>query len=102
MAYPNQIFACQKSAAKLERYAEKASRRVVNEKLYELGKSYHDGLPLAVIDGWLEDEGFGKVIDGIYCGNDGKILEQVGPHSWFAMTWHRMQSGRYEIVAYLS
>src|ERR1039458_7312714 len=85
-------------------YYEKSARKAVNCKLDMLGKSYYVGLtePLLRIDSWLHEEGFTALSDGVYCGEDGRIHEQVGPHTWLSLTWYRMESGRYEIVAYLS
>ena len=37
-----------------------------------------------------------------YCGRDGHSVEKIGNWSWLSLSWHRMDSGRYEIVAYLS
>ena len=82
---------------------EKAARKAVNDKLYKLGREYHEGLTgvLHRIGSFLCEEGFTNLSDGIYCG-DGHTHEQVGPHTWLALSWHKMQSGRYEVVAYLS
>jgi hypothetical protein len=81
---------------------EKRARTVLNTKLYNLGCTDHDGLPLHLIDGWLTEEGFNSLTEGIYCGHEGGVHEQVGPHTWLALTYYRMESGRYEVVAYLS
>jgi hypothetical protein len=97
----NQIFESHKSEAKMERAAELRARKAVNHKLADVSRTYHVGLPIGVIADWLAEEGF-ELRDGIYCGEDGRIHEQVGPHTWLSLTWHKMESGRYEIVAYLS
>lgn len=64
--------------------------------------TYHHGLALAEIDAILEAEGFRPLEPAIYCGADGRIHEQVGERTWLSLSWHKMESGRYEIVAYLS
>jgi len=95
----NQLFES-KAETKMERHEELAARKAVNRKLQKMG-NYHDGIPAGMIGEWLVEEGF-EMEDAIYCGEDGRVHEQVGSHTWLAMTWHRMESGRYEIVAYLS
>jgi len=65
--------------------------------------NYHNALPLADIDAILESEGFQPLEEAIYCGRDGRMRQQVGPKTWLAMSWHKMEeTGRYEVVAYLS
>lgn len=97
----NQIFESHKSEARMERHAEMKAQKAINRKLYLLP---YDGLAetLHTIDGWLVEEGFSALSDGVYCGEDGRIHEQVGPHTWLSLSWYKMESGRYEIVAYLS
>ena len=80
---------------------ERRAMRAVNAKLHEMGRVYHHGLPIHIIAGWLEEEGFSPMEAAIYCGAQGRVHEQVGPHTWLALTWYKMESGRYEIVAYL-
>jgi hypothetical protein len=82
--------------------SERNARNRANAALYELGTHYHESLNCAIfdIDAILIRNGFDGLEEGIYCGRDGRVNEQVGPRTWFSMTWHRMESGRYEIVAY--
>lgn len=84
------------------RSQEKRAMAAVNRKLHTLGQRYHKGLPLAEVSAMLTEEGFSGMSDGVYCGSEGRVHEQVGPHTWLALSWYRMESGRYEIVAYLS
>ena len=63
---------------------------------------YADGLQLEEIDTILQSNGFNGLEAAIYCGADGASHEQVGPRTYFKMTWHKMESGRYELVAYVS
>ena len=81
---------------------ERVARRKANAELYTLGLKYHESIPLTWLDSVLAEAGFNPTEGAIYCGRDGRILEQVGERSWLSMTWHKGESGRYEIVAYLS
>lgn len=64
---------------------------------------YFDGLPLQDISNILEDNEF-KTDDmqGIYCGADGHVKISVSDKSDLILTWHKMASGRFEVVAYIS
>jgi len=82
---------------------ERKARVKANAKLVELGRVYHDGLALDKLDAILSENGFNTLESAIYCGRDGRSHEQVGERTWLSLTWHKMeQTGRYEIVAYLS
>lgn len=82
---------------------EKTARRRANEDFYKLGLRYHDGLPISEIDAILEAHGFSVLEEAIYCGRKGSAHEQVGPFTWFTMSWHKMEvTGRYEVTAYVS
>lgn len=83
--------------------AERRSRHAFNRALQKLTVNcYFDAIPVTLLDEQLRLHGFSFLQDGIYCGADGQINEQVGPNTWLAMSWHRMESGRYEIVVYVS
>jgi len=85
------------------RQFEVKARRQANKQLSDLCSIYHDGLPIRQIDEILTASGFNKLEDAIYCGRDARMHEQVGAYTWFSMTWHKFdETGRYEIVAYLS
>jgi hypothetical protein len=81
---------------------ERTARKTVNDALYHLSRTYHQGLPISEIDAILIASGFRKMEDGVYTGHDGHSHEQVGERTWIAFSWHRMGSGRYEINAYVS
>lgn len=84
-------------------YEETKARRTVNVKLYRLGLTYHNSLPIADIDHILQTSGFTETEPAIYCGRDGHVVEKIGPHSYLSLTWHKMdETGRYEVVAYVS
>lgn len=77
-------------------------KRKINNALYDLTTNrYFDAIPVAQINAILEPFEM-KMEDGIYCGADGHLNEQLADNVWLAMTWHKMPSGRYEIVAYVS
>lgn len=80
---------------------ERRSRKLANTKLQKLA-IYHDGLPLTAIDEILASCGFSELEPAIYCGREGTSTEQVGRNSFLTMTWYKMESGRYEIVTYVS
>jgi hypothetical protein len=82
---------------------ESKARKAANNDLHRLTfNRYHDGLALDSIDTILVRYGFDPLEDAIYCGRDGSVHEQVGAKTWISLTWHKMTSGRYEIVVYLS
>lgn len=81
--------------------SERKAQTRVNRQLQQLA-IYHDGLPLTQIDNILADNGFSALEEAIYCGREGKVHEQIGSKTWLLMTWYKMESGRYEIVAYVS
>jgi len=80
---------------------ESMARKRANRKLAALG-NYHYGLALVEIDDILESEGFNPLEPAIYCGADGHTHAQVGAKTWISLSWHKMESGRYEVVVYLS
>lgn len=82
---------------------EVKARTRANAALYDMNHNrYHEGLGLALIDDILKSNGFTGMEEAIYCGRDGQVHEQVGRRTWLTMSWHKMESGKYEIVAYLS
>lgn len=82
---------------------ERIGRRQANNRFHAMGRTYHDGLPIQQINDVLFDHGFELLEPAIYCGRDGMVNEKVGAFSWFTLTWHKMEeTGRYEVVAYVS
>jgi hypothetical protein len=88
----------QRDAAKMLKHDTKR----VNEVLYKMGRTYHASVPLDLVNALLEYNGFTALEAMILCGRDGQLHESVGRNRWLALSWHRMPSGRYEVVAYLS
>ena len=82
---------------------EAKAAKNVNNRLHELGLTYHEGLPLDTIATLLSAHGFrGEAMDGIYTGTEGRMSDQVSAKRWIHMTWYKMPSGRFEIVAYVN
>jgi hypothetical protein len=80
---------------------ENKARKAANKSLASLA-SYHPFLPISYIDAVLAGYGFAPLEEAVYCGREGRMTQQVGARTWIAMSWYKMESGRYEIVAYLS
>jgi len=74
----------------------------VNAGLYELGRKYHDFIPVYAIDSLLVENGFDATEPAIYCGRDGRIMEEIGHGKHLLLHWYKMDSGRYEITSYIS
>ena len=82
--------------------AEKKARAAANKALAAL-PNYHPHLPTGDLDAILTAHGFTALEDAIYCGREGRVTEQVGPRTYLSMSWYKMENtGRYEVVAYLS
>lgn len=81
---------------------ERSARKRVNDALYDMGLLYWHSIPLANIDAILTHGGFRETEPAIYCGREGTSHERVGDYTWFTMTWHKMESGKYEVTAYVS
>lgn len=64
---------------------------------------YFACLPIYEMRLAVEKHGFNSSdLDGIYCGSTGRSVASLGENVWLALTWHKMESGRWEIVAYAS
>jgi hypothetical protein len=74
----------------------------VNVELYEMGLTYHDGVPLSHVNEILCVNGFNPLDAMILCGRTGQLHESVGRNRWLSLTWYKMASGRYEVIAYVS
>lgn len=97
---------CSNCEAQLVPQAKLATRlRKVNDLLHKLGLEYHDTLSysLNVVDRVLVENGFKETDSApIITGVDGKLHCPVGCDKWLTVSWHRMASGRYELVAYVN
>lgn len=82
----------------------KKAMKAVNDYLMGMGQ-YFMGLPLDRMFEVLRANGFEVTEEnllGVYCGAEGRVHEAVGAGVFFTMTWYKMPSGRYEVVAYVS
>ena len=80
---------------------ERKAQKQVNNDLAKIG-NYHDGIPISLIDSVLERHGFNGMEPAIYCGREGNFIEKVGDKTFLSVTWYKMESGKYEIVSYVS
>ena len=82
---------------------ENKARKTANGRLADMSSSYHQFIPTSDIDAILTEAGFNSMEPAIYCGREGRVNEQVGQRTWITMSWYKMEeTGRFEIVAYLS
>jgi hypothetical protein len=82
---------------------EKKARKKANDGLHAMcSNRFHESIPLTEMDGILTAAGFNATEEAIYCGREGSSHEQVGERTWLAMQWYKMESGKYEINAYVS
>jgi hypothetical protein len=81
----------------------KALTAKINTELQSVNLQRHIGMPLNDITGVLvrHDLDPSKVRDHVH-GDEGRLHAQVSADIYFTMTWKRMESGRYEIVSYVS
>lgn len=76
--------------------------RGVNDALYGLGRTYHDSVPLETVNELLTHYGFDRLESMLLCGRQGRLHESVGRNRWLSLSWYKMESGRWEVVAYVS
>lgn len=80
----------------------------INRQIHNLG-IYHPEIPLDDIFAIVRYHA-GRIVQedgtewsGILCGDDGSArFEIAGKNFPLFLTWHKMNSGNYEIVAYVS
>lgn len=80
----------------------KRDTKAVNDALYGMGRTYHQSVPLDAVNGLLTHYGFNELDAMLLCGREGSLHENVGRNRWLSLTWYKMESGRYEVVAYVS
>jgi hypothetical protein len=82
-------------------------RKAVNDQLYDFNKQYWKSIPLSDIRGILNSNGL-DFEDCIITGRDGRDTFDLtmGGHpvsnSVLVLSWHKMESGNWEINSYLS
>jgi hypothetical protein len=88
---------------KLSPAETKALTSKINTELQNINLQRHTGMPVKEITGVLvgHDLDANKVRDHIR-GDEGHLHVQISDEIYFTMTWKRMESGRYEIVSYVS
>lgn len=83
----------------------KARLQKVNSKLTDLGKTYWDNMSkaFAAVDTALVSQGFEET-NGCTetAGTATSFHGNAGEGKWVHISWHRMESGRYELVAYVN
>lgn len=78
-----------------------ADRKKLNSKFCTLCKTYFPHIPTQEIKTILNEFGL-DLEDGIYTGRSGESIEHVGAGVYLRLTWYKLESGNFEIVAYVS
>jgi hypothetical protein len=83
---------------------KRKAKDAVNGFLFDLGKTYQDGLPIGAIIEKLNSVGFTETedLEGVYCGREGRVNATVGNGVYLTLSWYKMPSGRYEVTSYVS
>jgi hypothetical protein len=79
--------------------------RRVNSELQLVGLEYPETLGAGLVRVYdiLRLQGFTEPEVGYTLPQpDGRIHAEVGEGKWLSVSWHRMESGRYEVVAYVN
>lgn len=80
----------------------KRDTRHVNDMLHEMCRASQASVPLDRVNNMLLSCGFDELDAMLLCGREGRLHEAVGRNRWLALTWYKYESGRYEVVAYVS
>lgn len=94
---------CETCNAKIPTLATRTKR--VNDSLHGIGGRYFAQLCDAFeqIDITLSANGFPTMWNGTdEAGTSTSLHLNVGEGKWLHVSWHRMDSGRYEVVAYVN
>lgn len=88
-------------------------KKKVNDELHDIG-NYHESIPIRTIEDILEMFNIslinedGSAFSAIFTGREGRTTIDLAinnvpvTNSMLSLTWHKMPSGRYEIISYLS
>jgi hypothetical protein len=84
----------------------RARKQAVNADLHKLGLTYHNVIPMCSIEMILNDHGFladsqfhfSNYVDG----RTERLHEEIGEGLWLTASFYRMESGRWEAVAYVN
>lgn len=75
----------------------------VNEALHTIGLAYHPHLPIEAIDRALTANGFMETSRWEFApGQKVTVHEEVGDGKWVSISAYRMESGRWEVTAYVN
>lgn len=86
-----------------QRKVVRNNTRRLNVWLYDANHNiYHDGVPLSGINEALVVYGFEPLEPMILCGRVGSLNADIGHNRFLTLSWYKMDSGRYEVVAYAS
>jgi hypothetical protein len=94
---------CEKCKAAIPSPAARSKR--VNEALHKLGLGYFSSMTEAfhAIDFALIAEGFASTVEATKeSGNERSFHACVGDGKWLHITWYRMETGTYEVTAYVN
>ena len=106
-------------------YLPETNKKPINRELYDLTKGYHDSLLIDEIGAVLKKHGLillqedGTEFSGIFSGEEGRAEIEVArnvstadadghpiyqplENTMLILTWHKMESGKFEVIAYLS
>ena len=98
---------CPQCNQDLPAVAKMATRlRKVNSDLHAIGLVYWDtlGESIVAIEHALGTSGFSAEVGPISPTTPGeyRLHIEVGDSKWLSASWYRMESGRYEVVAYVN
>ena len=85
---------------------KKVSTNKLNTLLADIGREYYIGLDAGIdaVRTALEATGFDTAeLDGIYCGDEGRMNADIGGGRFLSLVWYRMEVTRsYEVTTYAS
>lgn len=89
-----------------ETQIENKRKNQLNKYLGDICRKNYNNLgdPLSLINKAVKETGFStEAMDGIYCGRDGRMHDQIGKRTWISIQWHKFEdANRWEINAYAS
>jgi hypothetical protein len=95
---------CDKCHAEIPTLARRL--KLLNQELWRVGLDFYPTLShaLNIIERVIKEHGFNELNGVILAtGNiDGSHHEEVGEGKWITISWHRFESGRYEVTAYVN
>jgi hypothetical protein len=83
----------------------RARKQAVNADLHKLGLIYHDTIPMYQINtilGYHNFENAGALLSNYIDGRTERLHEEIGEGLWLTASFYRMESGRWEVVAYVN